>query len=97
MCDLFKNIFNIVADVGGTLLEDMHSEQHMRLAESLDTTDRKAFAKEKIALRIARSRDKRRWLEGILKLHFNENKNFLSSESMSAASSKQEMNGISCE
>ena len=53
MSDVFQNISNVIADVGSALLENMRNEQDMRLAQSLDTPDRKAFAKEQMALRIA--------------------------------------------
>jgi hypothetical protein len=58
MSDVFQNISNVVAEVGNAILENMRNEQDMRLAQSLDTPDRKAFAKEQMALRIAESRDK---------------------------------------
>ncbi|KAI2488742.1 hypothetical protein MHU86_25796 [Fragilaria crotonensis] len=60
MSDVFQNISNVVADVGSAFLENMRNEQDMRLAQSLDTPDQKAFAKEQMALRIAESRDMRR-------------------------------------
>jgi hypothetical protein len=63
MSDVFQNISNVVASVGNAILENMQSEQDMRIAQSLDTPDRKAFAKEQMALRMAESRDKRRRLE----------------------------------
>ena len=92
MSDVFQNISNVVADVGSALLENMRNEQDMRLAQSLDTPDRKAFAKEQMALRIAESRDKRRRLEDRMKLLDGENNNVLSSESVSASTSNEETN-----
>ena len=69
----------------------MRNEQDMRLAQSLDTPDRKAFAKEQMALRIAESRDRRHRLEDRMKLLDCENNN-VSSESVSSASSNEETN-----
>jgi hypothetical protein len=63
MGDLLHNISNVIANVGTALLDNMRAEQDMRLAQALDTPDRKAYAKEQMALRIAETRDKRRKLE----------------------------------
>jgi hypothetical protein len=65
----------------------------MRLAQSLDTPDRKAFAKEQMALRMAETRNKRRRLENM----FDENNehNNASSESVSAARSGEQTNASS--
>jgi hypothetical protein len=90
MSDVFQNISNVVADVGNAILENMRCEQDMRLAQCLDTPDRKAFAKEQMALRIAESRDKRRRLEDRVKLHYGEKDD---SESTSAAASGSEQTG----
>ena len=73
MSDVFQNISNVVSSVGTALLENMRSEQDMRLAQSLDTPDRKAFAKEQMALRIAETRNKRRRLENDMNLLDDEN------------------------
>lgn len=75
MSDIFQNISNVVSSVGTALLENMRSEQDMRLAQSLDTLDRKAFAKEQMALRIAETRNKRRRLENDMNLSADENNN----------------------
>ncbi|KAI2490999.1 hypothetical protein MHU86_23567 [Fragilaria crotonensis] len=63
MGDLMQNISEVIANVGTALLENMKAEQDMRMVQSLDTPDRKAYAKEQMALRMAESRDKRRRLE----------------------------------
>ena len=93
MSDVFQNISNVVSNIGNALLENMRSEQDMRLAQSLNTPDRKAFAKEQMALRIAESQDKRRRLEDTMKL-LDENNN-MSSESVSAASIEETNAGTS--
>ncbi len=63
MGEVLQNISNVIANVGSALMENMKAEQDMRLAQTLDTPDRKAFAKEQMALRIAETREKRRRLE----------------------------------
>jgi hypothetical protein len=59
MGEVLKNISNVIAIVGSALMENVKAEQVMRLAQTLDTPDRKAFAKEQMALRIAETREKR--------------------------------------
>ena len=61
--NVIQNISEVIANVGNAVLENMKAEQDMRLAQSLDTPDRKAFAKEQLALRMAETREKRRRLE----------------------------------
>ncbi|KAI2505336.1 hypothetical protein MHU86_9136 [Fragilaria crotonensis] len=61
--DIMQNISEVIANVGTAMLENMKAEQDMRLIQSLDTPDRKAFAKEQLALRMAETRGKRRRLE----------------------------------
>jgi hypothetical protein len=61
--DVLQNISNVIANVGTALLENMKAEQDMRLVQSLDTPDRKMYAKEQLALRMAETRDKRRRIE----------------------------------
>jgi hypothetical protein len=51
--DVLQNISNVIANVGTALLENMKAEQDMRLVQSLDTPDRKMYAKEQLALRMA--------------------------------------------
>jgi hypothetical protein len=63
MGDILQNISNVIANVGSALMENMKTEQDMRLVQTLDTPDRKAFAKEQMALRIAETREKRRRLD----------------------------------
>ena len=63
MGDVMQNISEVIANVGTAMLENMKAEQDMRLIQSLDTPDRKAFAKEQLALRMAETRGKRRRLE----------------------------------
>jgi hypothetical protein len=63
MGDFLQNISSVICNVGSALLENMRTEQEFRLAQSLDTPDRKAYAKEQMALRIAETREKRRKLE----------------------------------
>ena len=63
MGTVLQNISNVIANVGSALMENMKAEQDMRLVQTLDTPDRKAFAKEQMALRIAETREKRRRLE----------------------------------
>jgi hypothetical protein len=63
MGKLLKDISNVISGVGSALLENMRAEQDMRLAQSLDTPDRKEFAKEQLKLRVAEAREKRRRLE----------------------------------
>ena len=63
MGEVLQNISNVIANVGSAFLENMKAKQDMRLVQSLDTPDRKAFAKEQMALRIAETREKRRRLE----------------------------------
>lgn len=55
MGEWMHNISAVISNVGTALLENMKSEQDMRLALTLDTPDRKAFAKEQLALRMAES------------------------------------------
>lgn len=62
MGDIMQNISEVIANVGTAMLENMKAEQDMRLIQSLDTPDRKAFAKEQLALRMAETRGKRRRL-----------------------------------
>ena len=59
--DVLQNISNVIANVG--VLENMKAKQDMRLVQSLDTLDRKMYAKEQLALRLAETRDKRRRIE----------------------------------
>ncbi|KAI2507538.1 hypothetical protein MHU86_6926 [Fragilaria crotonensis] len=66
MGEVLQNISNVIADYGNTLLENMKAEQDMRLTQSLDTPDRKAFAIEQMALRTAETREKRRRLDANL-------------------------------
>ena len=61
--DVMQNISEVIANVGTAMSENMRAEQDMRLIHSLDTPDRKAFAKEQLALRMAETRGKRRRLE----------------------------------
>jgi hypothetical protein len=61
--DVMQNISEVIANIGTAMLENMKAEQDMRLIQSLDTPDRKAFAKEQLALRMAETRGKRRRLE----------------------------------
>jgi len=63
MGDVLQNISSVIANVGTALLENMKAEQDMRLVQSLDTPDRKMYAKEQLALRLAETRDKRRRIE----------------------------------
>ena len=63
MNDVLQNISSVIANVGTALLENMKSEQDMRLVQSLDTPDRKMYAKEQLALRMAETREKRRRIE----------------------------------
>ena len=84
MTAVFQNISNVVANIGNALLDNMQSEQDMKLAQSLDTPDRKAFAKEQMALRMAESRQKRRRLEDSMKSSVD-----LSNESVSGAGSDE--------
>ena len=63
MGEVLQNISNVIANVGSAFMENMKAEHDMRLVQSLDTPDRKAFAKEQMALRIAETREKRRRLE----------------------------------
>ena len=63
MGDVLQNISTVIANVGTALLENMKAEQDMRLVQSLDTPDRKMYAKEQLALRLAETRDKRRRIE----------------------------------
>ena len=60
---VLKNISNVIANVGTAFLENMKTEQDMRLVQSLDTPDCKMYAKEQLALRLAETRDKRRRVE----------------------------------
>lgn len=63
MGEVLQNISNVIANVGTALLENMKAEQDMRFVQSLDTPDRKMYAKEQLALRLAETRDKRRRIE----------------------------------
>ena len=63
MGNVLRNISSLIANVGTALLENMKAEQDMRLVQSLDTPDRKMYAKEQLALRLAETRDKRRRIE----------------------------------
>ncbi len=58
--DVMQNISEVIANVGTAMLENMRAEQDMRLIQSVDTPDMKAFAKEQLALRMAETRGKRR-------------------------------------
>ena len=73
MGEVFRNISDVMSGVGNAILQNMQNEQDMRLAQSLDTPDRKAFAKEQLALRMAETRNKRRRLE--MNVFLDENKN----------------------
>ena len=46
--DVLQNISNVIANVGTALLENMKAEQDMRFVQSLDTPDRKMYAKEQL-------------------------------------------------
>ena len=59
MGDVLQNISSAIANVGTALLENMKAEQDMRLVQSLDTRDRKMYAKEQLAHRLAETRAKR--------------------------------------
>jgi hypothetical protein len=61
--DLLQSVSNAIANVGTALLENMKAEQDMQLVQSLDTPDRKMYAKEQLALRMEETRDKRRRIE----------------------------------
>jgi hypothetical protein len=61
--NFLQNMSNVICNVGTALLENMRAEQDMRLAQSLDTPDRKAYAKEQVTLRIAETHEKRRKLD----------------------------------
>ena len=61
--DVLQNISSVIANVGTAFFENMKAEQDMRLVQSLDTPDRKMYAKEQLALRLAETRDKRRRIE----------------------------------
>ena len=63
MGDVLQNISNVIANVGTAVLENMKAEQDMRFLQSLDTPDRKMYAKEQLALRMAETRQKRRRIE----------------------------------
>ena len=60
---MLQNISNVISNVGTALLENMRAEQEMCLAQVLDTPERKAYAKEQMALRIVETCNKRRKLE----------------------------------
>ena len=61
--DIMQSISMVVSNVGNAFLESMKAEQEMRLVQSLDTRDTKAYAKEQMSLMIAETRAKRRRLE----------------------------------
>ncbi|KAI2513051.1 hypothetical protein MHU86_1343 [Fragilaria crotonensis] len=64
MGNVLQNISSVIVNVGTALFENMKAEQDMRLVQSLDTTpDRKMYAKEQLALRLAETRDQRRRME----------------------------------
>jgi hypothetical protein len=63
MGDVLQNISNMIANVGTAVLENMKAEQDIRFLQSLDTPDRKMYAKEQLALRMAETRQKRRRIE----------------------------------
>lgn len=63
MGDVLQNISNVIANVGTAVLENMKAEQDIRFLQSLDTPDRKMYAKEQLALRMAETRQKRRRIE----------------------------------
>ena len=73
MGEVIRNISEVVSGVGNAILQNMQNEQDMRLAQSLDTPDRKAFVKEQLALRMAESRNKRCRLEMNVFLDANKN------------------------
>ena len=58
--DVLQNISSVIAKVGTAFLENMKAEQDMRLVQSLDTPDRKMYAKEQLALRLAETQDNKR-------------------------------------
>ena len=62
MGEVLQSISNVSANVGRAPMDDMKAEQDMRLAQTLDP-NRKAFAKEQMALTIAETPEKRRQLE----------------------------------
>ena len=47
--DVLQNISSVIANVGTAFLENMKAKQDMRLVQSLDTLDRKMYAKEQLA------------------------------------------------
>ena len=63
MGNVMQNISSVIANVRTAFLENMKAEQDMRFVQSLDTPDRKMYAKEQLALRLAETRDKRRRIE----------------------------------
>ena len=58
-----QSISKVVSNVGNAFLGSMKAELEMWLVQSLDTPDRKAYAKEHMALMNAETRAKRRRLE----------------------------------
>ena len=63
MGDMLQNISNVISNVGTALLENMHAKQEMHHAQMLDTPDRKAYAKEQMALFITEMRNKQHKLK----------------------------------
>ena len=63
MGDVLQNISSGIANVGTAFLKNMKAKQDKRLVQSLDTPDRKMYAKEKLVLRLAETRGKRRRIE----------------------------------
>ena len=61
--DLLHNISNVISNVGTAVLDNMHAEQDMHLAQALDTPDRKVYAKEQMALHIMEMHNKQHKLE----------------------------------
>jgi hypothetical protein len=63
MGDVLQNILNVIVNVGTAFLENMKAEQDNRFLQSLDTPDRKLYAKEQLALRMAELCQKRRRID----------------------------------
>jgi hypothetical protein len=53
MGDAIQSISSVLKNVGAALMENMKAEQEMRLVQSIDTPDRKDFARKQMALRMA--------------------------------------------
>ncbi|KAI2509349.1 hypothetical protein MHU86_5102 [Fragilaria crotonensis] len=87
MGDVLQNISNVIANVGTAFLENMKAEQDNRSLQSLDTPDRKLYAKEQLALRMAELSQKRRRI-----LEFSRNSvSILSSAEKSANGDEEDM------